>query len=93
MRWGWRNGGLKFVAWEHGRNPEKTLPRVRFVHHESHMDWPRRELGTPAVAGESKSLRHGAGYNKIIIIIIIIIITTTIIIINNNNNNNNNNNK
>ena len=31
---------------------EKTrenLPRPRFVHHETHMDGPRRELGTPAV--------------------------------------------
>ena len=52
MRWGWRNGGMKFVAGENGRNPEKNLPRPRFVHHETHMQWPRRELGTPAVEGE-----------------------------------------
>ena len=35
-----------------GRNPEKNLPRPRFVHHETDMEWPRRELGTPAVGGE-----------------------------------------
>ena len=35
-----------------GRNPEKNLPRARFVHHETHMEWPRRELGTPVVGGE-----------------------------------------
>ena len=32
--------------------PEKTLPRPRFVHHETHIEWPRRELGTPAVRGK-----------------------------------------
>ena len=37
---------------ENGRNPEKNLPRPRFVHHETHMERPRRELGTPAVGGE-----------------------------------------
>ena len=52
MRWGWRNGGMKFVVGENGRNPEKNLFRPRFVHHETHMEWPRRELGTPAVGGE-----------------------------------------
>ena len=43
---------MKFVVWENGRNPEKNLPRPRFVHHETHMEWPRRELGNPAVGGE-----------------------------------------
>ena len=52
MRWVWRNGGMKFLVGENGRNPEKNLPRPRFVHHETHMKWPRRELGTPAVGGE-----------------------------------------
>ena len=32
--------------------PEKNLPRSRFVHYETHMEGPRRELGTPAVGGE-----------------------------------------
>ena len=32
--------------------PEKNLLRPRFVHHETHMEGPRRELGTPAVGGE-----------------------------------------
>ena len=50
--WVWRNGVMKFVAGENGRNPEKNLPRPRSVHHEIHMEWPRRELGTPAVGGE-----------------------------------------
>ena len=52
MRWVWRNGGMKFVVGENGRNPEKNLPRLWFVHHETHMEGPRRELGTPAVGGE-----------------------------------------
>ena len=43
---------MKFVVGEKGRNPEKKLPRPRFVHHETHMEGPRRELGAPAVGGE-----------------------------------------
>ena len=43
---------MKFVAGENGRNPEKNLLRPLFVHHETHMEGPRRELGTPAVGGE-----------------------------------------
>ena len=56
MRWVWRNGGMTFVVGENGRNPDKNLPRSRFVHHETHVEGPRRELGTPAVGGE----RHEA---------------------------------
>ena len=52
MRWVWRNDGKKFVVGENGRNPEKNLPRPRFVHHETHTEGPRRELRTPAVGGE-----------------------------------------
>ena len=43
---------MKFVVGENGRNPVKNLPRPRFVHHETRMEGPRRELGTPAVGGE-----------------------------------------
>ena len=43
---------MKFVVGENGRNPVKNLPRPRFVHHETHIEGPRRELGTPAVGGE-----------------------------------------
>ena len=46
------NGGMKFVVGENGRNPAKNLPRPSFVHHETHMEGPRREVGTPAVGGE-----------------------------------------
>ena len=46
------NGGMKLVVGENGRNPVKNLPRPRFVHHETHMEGPRRELGTPAVGGK-----------------------------------------
>ena len=49
MRWVWRNGGMKFVVGENGRNPAKNLPRPRFAYHETHMEGPRRELRTPAV--------------------------------------------
>ena len=43
---------MKFVVGENGSNPVKNLLRPRFVHHETHMEGPRRELGTPAVGGE-----------------------------------------
>ena len=43
---------MKFVVGENGRNPVKNLPTSRFVHHETHMEGPRRELGTPAEGGE-----------------------------------------
>ena len=43
---------MKFVVGENGRNPVKNLPRLRFVHDKTHMEGPRRELGTPAVGGE-----------------------------------------
>ena len=42
---------MKFVVGENGRNPVKNLSRPRFVHHETHMEGPRRELGTPGVGG------------------------------------------
>ena len=48
---------VKLVVGENGRNPVKNLPRPRFVHHETHMEGPRREFGTPAVGGER--LTHG----------------------------------
>ena len=40
------------VIGENGRNLVRNLPRPRFDHHETHMEGPRRELGTPAVGGE-----------------------------------------
>ena len=43
---------MKFVVGENRRNPVKNLPRPHFVHHETRMEGPRRELGTPAVRGE-----------------------------------------
>ena len=43
---------MKFVVGENGRNTVKNLPRPRLFHHETHMEGPRRELGTPAVGGE-----------------------------------------
>ena len=45
-------GGMKFVIGQNGGNPEKNLPRSYFVHHENHMEWPRRDLGAPAVGDE-----------------------------------------
>ena len=32
--------------------PREKPTRPRFVHHETHMEGPRRELGTPEVGGE-----------------------------------------
>ena len=43
---------MKVVVGENARNPAKNLPKPRFVYHETHMEGPRRELGTPAVGGE-----------------------------------------
>ena len=43
---------MKFVAEENGRTPEKTPPWLRFVHHETHMEWKTREVGTPTMGGE-----------------------------------------
>ena len=39
-------------GWGKREKPRENLPRPRFVHHETHMEGPRRELGTPAVGGE-----------------------------------------
>ena len=47
---------MKFVVGKNGRSPEKNLSRSHLVHHETHMKWTRRELGTPAMGGER--LRH-----------------------------------
>ena len=60
MRWAWRNGAMKIVVGENGRNPEKNLSRPRLVHHETHMEWPRGKLGAPVVGGEreTKCLRQ-----------------------------------
>ena len=52
MRWVWGNDGMKCVLGEKWRNLEKNLSRPRFVHHQTHMEWPRRELGTPAMGEE-----------------------------------------
>ena len=35
MRWVWRNDGMKFVAGENWKNPEKNLFKLSFVHHET----------------------------------------------------------
>ena len=45
----WRN---KICVGENGRNLEKNIPRSRFHHLETHMESPRRELGTPGLKGE-----------------------------------------
>ena len=43
---------MKFVAGENWRNPEKNLPRLRFVHHETHMERPRCDFGITEMVGE-----------------------------------------
>ena len=44
---------LEWNLWQRrtGKTP-KNLPRPRFIHHETHMEWQRREVGTPAVGDE-----------------------------------------
>ena len=40
---GWvDNGEMKFKAGENGRTMRKMYLRLRFVHYEIHMEWPRR---------------------------------------------------
>ena len=51
MGWVWNSGGMKFVVGENMRNLEKNLHKLDFFH-EAHMEWPRHELGTPAVGGK-----------------------------------------
>ena len=63
---------MKFVVGEHGRNPKKNLPRPRFVHHETHMESPRRELGTPAVEGER--LTFCTMKSPIIVVVVFIVV-------------------
>ena len=43
----YRNGGMKFVAQENVRNPEKNLLRLLFIHHKIYMEWLRLELKSP----------------------------------------------
>ena len=40
---------MKFLAGKNGRNPERNLTRLPFVHNETHMEGPRRELGIIAM--------------------------------------------
>ena len=35
-----------------GHEPRENLSRLRFVRHETHMEKPRREHGTPAEGGK-----------------------------------------
>ena len=52
MRRVWKNGGMKYVARKNGRNVEEKPTQSRFFHDETHLEWPRRKLETPAVVGE-----------------------------------------
>ena len=49
MKWNVEN-----EIWGRGKRekPEKNVARLRFVHHETQMEWPRRELWTTAVGDE-----------------------------------------
>ena len=57
---------------KNGKNLEKNLARSRFVYQETHMEWPSRELGTPAMGGETQPLaprgRHIRKYQLIFIL-------------------------
>ena len=64
MRWVWRNGVMKFVLGENGRNPVKNLPRPRFVHHENHMEWARRERDPSGGRRAPNRLRHEAAFGS-----------------------------
>ena len=75
---------MKFVVGENGRNPVKNLLRPHFVHHETHMEGPRRELGTPAVGGErltACAMRTPSRLKILLIFITIVIINYLILLI------------
>ena len=63
---------MKFVVGETKTNSEKNLPRLRFVHHNTHMESPRRELGTPAVEGER--LTFCTMKSPIIVVVVFIVV-------------------
>ena len=46
-----RNCGMTFVAGEKGETPRKST-QTPFVHQETNMEWPSRELGAPLARGE-----------------------------------------
>ena len=72
-RWLWRNCGMKFVAGE-------NLHRLLFFHHENHIEWPRRELGAPAMGGEaSNRLIHGAAILTLTVTITIYLLNSYLI--------------
>ena len=54
--------------------PRENLPRPRFVHHETHMEGPRRELGTPAVGGERLKIDIIQNNNSISLLVFEILI-------------------
>ena len=49
LRWMWKNDWMKCVVRKNGIDPDKNLTRPRFFHLETHMEWLRRELVTPAL--------------------------------------------
>ena len=49
---GVEKGGMKSAVGENGRNSEKIYPGPVSSTIKTHMDWTRRELGTPAVEGK-----------------------------------------
>ena len=52
MDWNKMNEICVEKLWNEMYERRKNLLTSRFVHHETHMDWPRLELETPAVRGE-----------------------------------------
>ena len=51
MKWNQMNE-MSVEKWRNKIFGRENLPRLSFVHQEAHMEWPRRELGTPAVGDE-----------------------------------------
>ena len=66
IRWVWRNGGMKLVAEENGRNPEKNLPRLRFFLRNPHGVTETRIRNRSNGGRASKCLHHGAAYKLFI---------------------------
>jgi hypothetical protein len=50
------------------KNSEKNQPQCHFVHHKSHMDWPRREPGLRGERPAINRLSHGTAIVLLLIL-------------------------
>ena len=65
----WEKWWSEVCCEENWRNPKRNLHRPHFVHHETHMEWPRHTLWSLVVGGENcatvSPLKFSVNYNLI----------------------------